>query len=155
VQTGCALGCARCPLNSCAPAFSWLCAWLCAVVVPCGCAQFFLHKRLAQSHWLVRSVLHKVRPEVAQRFLCGIRSFQVMRFWQTGCALGCVRCPPKQLCARVLVVVRIFVCCGCALWLCAVLLHNRIAQPHLLMCSVLHKVRPEVAQRFLRGIRSF
>jgi len=74
---------------------------------------------------------------------------------QTGCALGCARCPHTQLCARVLMVVCMVVRCGYVLWLCAVFLHNRLAQPHLLMRSALHKVRPEVAQRFLYGIRSF
>jgi len=114
-QTGCALGCVRCPPKQ-------LGARVLVVVrifVRCGCALWLcavlLHNRIAQPHLLMCSVLHKVRPEVAQRFLCGIRSFQVMRFWQKGCALGCVRCPPKQLCTRVLVVVRMVVCCGCAL----------------------------------------
>ena len=44
---------------------------------------------------------------------------------------------------------------GCALRLRAVMLHNRLAQPHLLMRSALHNVPPEVAERFLCGIRSF
>ena len=55
------------------------CAQLCThglVVVRCSC----LHNRLAQPHLLMRSALHNVRPEVAQRFLCGISSFLVVRF---------------------------------------------------------------------------